>query len=291
MGEVDYIKHRGCDFTSIIRWGIDKSTDGIFVYTLQESGKSDIKYVGITNSPSTRLSHHIKEKGLNHKNSWLRGVLNRGGVIVMSIVDKATSYEEATILEESYINKNLDTITNHILTPTIPHSKTCYVLNIYTNDLVKFVSRMAAYDYMGVYFTQCPKSLIKSTYVFSYYPDVFKIVEKRAKILLTKDNITLYALNQKHAGFLAGVTPGMINLCIMGQRKSANGYLVYKVGKVVKEYKNNHYKPVICKNDGKLFPTAKAAAVYYSVDPSMISKICKGKRKGVKGLIFKYSNF
>ena len=45
---------------------------------------------------------------------------------------------------------------------------------------------------------------------------------------------------------------------------------------------------VICLNDKKIFPSITEAAVYYNVDNSSIGKICKGKKKSAKGLVFAF---
>lgn len=45
-------------------------------------------------------------------------------------------------------------------------------------------------------------------------------------------------------------------------------------------------KSVMCLNDGKTFPSARAAARYYKVSYSKISLVCNGKRLATKGLRF-----
>lgn len=45
-------------------------------------------------------------------------------------------------------------------------------------------------------------------------------------------------------------------------------------------------KAVMCLNDGKIFPSARAAARYYKINYSKISLVCNGKRLSTNGLRF-----
>lgn len=45
-------------------------------------------------------------------------------------------------------------------------------------------------------------------------------------------------------------------------------------------------KAVMCLNDGKQFPSARAAAKYYKINYTKISLVCNGKRLSTKGLRF-----
>ena len=47
-------------------------------------------------------------------------------------------------------------------------------------------------------------------------------------------------------------------------------------------------KQVVCLNDNNVFSSIMEASVYYGVDNSAIGKICKGKKKSIKGLVFAF---
>lgn len=51
---------------------------------------------------------------------------------------------------------------------------------------------------------------------------------------------------------------------------------------------NYGLKPVICINNGKVYPSVSEAARNLKVRDSTISKVCKGKQKKTKGLRFEY---
>lgn len=48
-------------------------------------------------------------------------------------------------------------------------------------------------------------------------------------------------------------------------------------------------KPVMCLNDGLLFPSARKAAAHYKTSYSKISNVCTGKRAHTRGLRFKFT--
>jgi hypothetical protein len=54
---------------------------------------------------------------------------------------------------------------------------------------------------------------------------------------------------------------------------------------------NNREKPVICLNDGRLFPSAAMAARHYGVQSTTLTQVCTGykHRKSAGGLKFKYA--
>ena len=56
----------------------------------------------------------------------------------------------------------------------------------------------------------------------------------------------------------------------------------------LREYwKEKSDKYVVCVNDGKVFHTYNEAAREYHIERHYISKVCRGKQKSVKGLVFK----
>ena len=79
-----------------------------------------------------------------------------------------------------------------------------------------------------------------------------------------------------------------------GTRKMTGGhrwmyYSEYlKKGDVVGVVKNNHFKAVINKDTGEIFNTAKEASDFYKIDPSQLSKVCKGKLKTAGGFKWEY---
>jgi hypothetical protein len=45
---------------------------------------------------------------------------------------------------------------------------------------------------------------------------------------------------------------------------------------------------VVCLNDKKQFKSAAEASAYYGIDPSHVTKVCKGKRPSTGGRKFRY---
>ena len=79
-----------------------------------------------------------------------------------------------------------------------------------------------------------------------------------------------------------------------GTRKKAGGYrwMYYdeyiEKGDIVGDTKNNHFKAVINEETGEVFDTIKKASEQYHVDPSQITKVCKGKAKTAGGYKWRY---
>lgn len=64
--------------------------------------------------------------------------------------------------------------------------------------------------------------------------------------------------------------------------------------KLTEEWKQNvaksAWKPVINITTGKRFDSIKAASEYYKIEPTHISRVCRGKRKSCGGYKFVYDN-
>lgn len=68
------------------------------IYGLRAKGEEKIRYVGQTDTPSTRLSHHIIDvpKGKNDDNPkrlWIQNVVSTGGEIVMDVLEECEPSE------------------------------------------------------------------------------------------------------------------------------------------------------------------------------------------------------
>lgn len=77
----------------------------VYIYTLSEDG-GDVKYVGQTVSPGTRLVGHFNTDGLtesNPKRAWVEDVKSRSGKIAMTIIDEC-EINEAAEREQQWID-------------------------------------------------------------------------------------------------------------------------------------------------------------------------------------------
>lgn len=50
-----------------------------------------------------------------------------------------------------------------------------------------------------------------------------------------------------------------------------------------------HTKPVLCRTNGKIYASAREASEELGVDSSMVSKVCRGEFKAVKGYSFSFA--
>lgn len=282
------IKHRGKlkDTTSQINWEIPENTTGVFVYLLTGGDSHDVRYVGITTSPETRLSHHICDRGKTYKTAWIKSVLKRGELLKMNIVASYPTYKEALIHEEALIALYNKTVTNYELKPTTPSVKQYFLYDFIEDTWYTLPSRTSASKFIGSS-TVNQTGRIRGRYFLTKSSSFEKLIEDFAVIKLKKDNCVKYAFSQKHAAILAGVSVGTVNACINGYRRVGKGWIFSKIDAKFQEYPGRG-KRIECLNDGKKFDELKLAAIHYKVDPSMITKICKGKRPAVKGLKFKY---
>lgn len=78
----------------------------VFIYALKEPDTGLIRYVGKAADPVFRLNRHLfrAKKNLegNHKNCWIRSLLDRGVEPVLEIIDE-TSESDWPMVEAAYI--------------------------------------------------------------------------------------------------------------------------------------------------------------------------------------------
>lgn len=286
--KVQRLSHRGVlnNIESYIVWEKPPVHNKIYLYKLVDD-KNLPRYIGITNNPKTRLSHHIKDKSKSHKTNWINYCISNSIEIKMIIFDSFDNLEDALIQEEYYIN-NLKNLTNYELNPTTPFVKECYLYDLEFQKSIKFNSLSSAMLFCnskGILYNK----IIKGKYLFSYNNDFNEIINKIATIkILTPQNNIIKCVSYYHASKILNCSKGMINSCLSGIRNNIKGYLISKINEEFQIFKDRNTIKIICLNDNKLFNSIKEASEYYSVDNSMIVKVCKNKRKHIKGLKFKY---
>lgn len=287
--KVQRLSHKGVLNDSFIIWETPPNENKIYVYLLSSSLDDKIRYVGITNNPKTRLSHHINNKRKSHKNSWIKSVINRNGNVIMRIIDSFDTYAEALLKEESTIS-SYELLTNQIQTPTHPGSKKCYILDLKYNEIRGFDSiGSAAININSSSSSLLTNRISNRRYIFSYSKDFEDILLDEATIKIKcPDGKIKYAITYQHAAWIIGCSVNMINLCLLKQRRSVKKHIVCKIEEDFHLYKYRNNKGVICINDNKAFSSIKECARFYNFDESGISKVCKGKRKHYKNMSFKF---
>lgn len=284
-------RKRVLDLSKYLVWETPCIKNKIYIYTLSSSEDNVVRYVGITNEPLTRLSHHTSKSCTvnNHKCNWIKKVLCENHQIIMTLIDSTFDLEQALQKEEFYIDK-YDNLTNHVLKSTHPGSKICYLYNIFTQECLEFISLQSAASYLQISSSALYDSLILSEWLMSFDKDFKTLIKEKHRIKgkNIKTNEICYFLTQQHAAIFIKCSTSLINQCIMKLRKSAKGYLFCKRNETFTTYINKHESPVICITDGLKYNTIKEAAKYYDIDESCIAKVCKGSRKHVSKLDFKY---
>ena len=272
-----------------IIWDIPKVYNKIYIYKLISTLSEEPRYIGITNNPSCRLSHHIAEKIRNHKNNWIKSVIRKGGKIQMVIFDHADTLEKALTKEEKYISK-FNNLTNLCLTPLQGPTKKCYLYDLQSSEIKEFNSVQSVAFFTGLDPSTFADTIqIKRKYLFSYYKNFESLLEEHHIIKLKQGDVIKKALSYQHAAWIIGCTRSMINLCLRGDRKQVKGWIVCHKGKKFPEYSYRTEKPVKCITDGKTFDSIKATAKHYKLDESCITKCCKGSRKSCGKKQFKYN--
>lgn len=76
----------------------------IFVYALCEPVPFDgqVRYVGISKNPKSRLSDHCKDRERNHRTNWVQGLRKSGHKPVLKILDEVPE-EDWEFFERAYI--------------------------------------------------------------------------------------------------------------------------------------------------------------------------------------------
>lgn len=284
-------RKRVLDLNKYIVWETPCLINKIYVYTLSSTEDKRVRYVGITSDPLRRLSHHTSKSYFNntHKSNWINKELKAGNQIIMTIVDSYDDLENALSKEEMLIVKYND-LTNHILLPTTPHVKRCYLYNIFTSEIIEFNSVNSAAVYLQVTPSALYESLILSKWLMSFDKNFEELIKKkhRLKGKNLNTNEIRYFLTQEHAAKSIGCSKQLINSCVMGIRKSAKKWMLCKKDSEFPIYINNHISSVVCLTDEKTYNSIKEAAAYYKLDESAIAKVCKGLRKHTGNKIFKY---
>lgn len=284
-------RKRVLDLNKYIVWETPCLINKIYVYTLSSTEDNKVRYVGITTDPLRRLSHHTSKSYYknSHKSNWINKELKSGNQILMSIVDSYVDLEDALLREEELI-AIYDGLTNHVLLPTKPNMKTCYLYNIFTLEIIEFSSIQSASIYLKVTPSALYDSLILSKWLMSFNKNFEELVKikHRLKGKNVKTSEICYFLTQEHAAKHIGCSIQLINSCIMGIRKSAKKWILCKKESEFPIHINNHISPVVCVNDGRIYNSIKEAASYYNLDESCIAKVCKGLRKHTGNKNFKY---
>jgi len=284
-------RKRVLDLNKYIVWETPCMINKIYIYTLSSTKDNKVRYVGITTNPLRRLSHHTSNsyKNSTHKSNWVFKELEMGNQILMTIVDFSIDLEEALLKEEVLIAKYID-LTNYILLPTKPKMKVCYLYDIFTTDVVEFISLQSAAKYLNITLSGLYDSLILGKWLMSFNKDFEKLIKlkHRLKGKNVKTSEICYFLTQEHAAKHIGCSKQLINGCIMGIRKSAKKWVLCKRNCKFPAYINNHVSPVVCVNDGQIYNSIKEASLYYKLDESCIVKVCKGLRKHTGNKCFKY---
>lgn len=285
--KVQRLSHKGVLNDSLIIWETPPSENKIYLYFLKTN--KNIRYVGITNDPKTRLSHHIsyRNKTNNYKDNWLKSEINSGNQIIMIIKESFVILEDALIREEYFINSLLN-LTNFELNPTIPNSKYCYLYNLQTQEIKEFNSLNSCSSYLNITPSALYRNVIKGKYLFSYSNNFKDVIKQRAslKIKLYKTNEIKYAISYKHAAWILGCTKGMINALVIKTKKTYKYNQVVKINESFVKYPYKTHKKIQCVNDGKVFNSIAECGRFYDLDSSNILKTAKGLRKQYKGLNF-----
>lgn len=273
--KVQRLSHKGVPFDSFIIWEKPPIQNKIYIYKLKSNLSEEIRYIGITNNPKTRLCHHVIDKHKNYKHSWIKSIHNKNGHIIMIIFDMFDNLEEALVKEEYYINQ-FSNLTNLVLKPTSPHTKKCFLYDLKESKSISFNSLSSAANYLKI--ASSPllyNRVIKGRYLFSYKDNFKKIIDDKYSIKLKKENIIIKCMSYNHACWLLNCSKGTISSCLSKLIKSINGYQICKRNEKFSIYKNNHWKKVKCLDDEKIFNMVKDAAKYYNINESSIIKCCK----------------
>lgn len=90
----------------------------IFIYKLIDPETEEVRYIGKTNNPRTRLNNHIchskKNRGKRHVVNWICSLLNKGLKPKLQVIEecKINDWKERETFWISHFKQNSD-ITNH----------------------------------------------------------------------------------------------------------------------------------------------------------------------------------
>jgi predicted GIY-YIG superfamily endonuclease len=293
--KVQRLSHRGVlnNINSNIIWETP-STDNNKVYLYFLKANDKVRYVGITTNITTRLSHHITNSysSNTHKSNWIKKCIKNNITINMVIVEAFDSYEEALKKEKYYIN-SLEDLTNICKDPTAPNSKKCFIYDLKHQNVLSFNTISSAASYLNVTCNALYRKVIKGRYLFSYSDDFKNIIFEKytIKSYNSVDDTVSYYVSYAHAAWVLKCSISTINLVLMNKRKTIrNKILLSKKDESFKysNLKSDIKKKIKCITDNKEFSSIKEASEYYNIDSSLITKVCKGKRKTTNKLKFEY---
>lgn len=265
-------------------WETPPNLNKFYVYNLK-CEKGNLLYIGSTNDPERRLSHHVCNSSDHNKskNDYIENLYNNNSYIIMNILNVYENYDEALTREEELII-NEKPLLNIIL------NKIYYLYNLETEEILEFkqlkdLAEFLNYCSIGLSHVK----ILRGRYLFSTDDNFENLINDNATIkLVDKNNNIKYAVNYQHAAWLAKCSVSMINLCLMKLRKSCKGYNIYHINDVITEFKERSNKKVKCLNDNKVFNSLKECSKFYNIDNSTLTKVCKNSRKTIKGLKFIY---
>ena len=113
-----------------------------FVYELIDPRTSEVRYIGITVHPTTRLHQHIQDhKTAGFKRTWLQELRNAAVKPVMRILEKVTTREAAKERERHWIRKYIAQGYNLV---NVQHGKTLDQITTPANNSAPNVDQIFA---------------------------------------------------------------------------------------------------------------------------------------------------
>ncbi len=241
------------------------------VYALCDSRTNTIRYVGKTGSfVQARVEAHFQPSSLKFKckkNSWLKELFDAGGVVIVDVLEQHTdkqSLDEAERFYISYFRYIGMQLTNHT-DGGDGNSKGC----IFSPEARLNMS--AAHK--GPRGPRSPETRVA----------VSKGKGGRAVI---DSNGVRYA-TAAEAARSVGVRPQDMNAVLLGRMHSAaNRRFRYEDKEFVEIRQKN--RPII-DDIGEVYPTMRDAAASVGACISSVSMCLNGKRKSVKGRVFRWA--
>lgn len=288
--KVQRLSHRGVPgkYSNII-WETPSINNKVYVYFLQANNQ--IRYVGITNDPIRRLSHHVSRRNndKSYKNNWLKKCIKNNIIVEMIIKESYDTHEEAVKREEFFIN-SLPNLTNLELTPTTPRIFKCYCYDLKSSTVLTFSSIADCKNHLKMRRAFRYNKIHLYRYIISKENNFEQLMKSNYTIKAKnmKTNEITYYMSSRHFSWVHCCILSLVNTTLSGSRKSCKGYLLCHRNNDFNEYFNKRIHKILCVDDGLVFNSAKEAGEYYGIDLSCIVKVCKGKRKKAKNRSFKY---
>jgi predicted GIY-YIG superfamily endonuclease len=96
----------------------ESQEDKMFIYALRDPRDNEIRYIGITNNLSRRLSWHIRKSKTLHRYSsrWIKGLTDAGYSPLIEILETVELQSEAYAAEKRWIQCGIEQgwqLTNH----------------------------------------------------------------------------------------------------------------------------------------------------------------------------------